>query len=527
MKCCSPAPPLNSCFVRVRSDVFSISERKLASSFVATLYSELKLGLCWCDDTVVTGVICSTNLLSIVQIMPVFRENGKYLVSNFQDYGGDGRIQEITMMQLLSVPTNSMAQPLVVKEESGDVSEYDFEVEFDALEADLVPITATLGGVDKARGEEREDDNGDLVDVKIDVEGKPEVGLRELSVSDVPADEVTAQMEASAGGNGGVHISAYMRDMPQWEAYEARVEQILQEQGALSDKDSGAALSEMVPKLDSVPALNVFAREISGEVSAGLINKEAVATSAVQDMAIMAKGHGDHRASTDGRSVQHQRLDFFGELGSNDDLDLFTPVTKITVKPALPMPESGGVKALLPGDMLVVNLEGETVEGHQKTMDAEANTLVRVFHVETARPMHQRATLSAAQSSTLVRDVVHLLSVDRGKEIEIQLMPEELGRLKFRIVPSDGQLVIHVSADRSDTLDSLRRNIGTFAQDLRDAGFESASFEFGDSGFEQREAETQDYEPVAGADSDVVEQPVGAQLQHALISPSDRLNIKL
>lgn len=63
--------------------------------------------------------------------------------------------------------------------------------------------------------------------------------------------------------------------------------------------------------------------------------------------------------------------------------------------------------------------------------------------------------------------------------IEVKLAPEELGRVKLSLTPSEAGLTITVLADRPETLDLIRRNIDVFAQDLRQQGHQNLSFQFG------------------------------------------------
>ena len=55
--------------------------------------------------------------------------------------------------------------------------------------------------------------------------------------------------------------------------------------------------------------------------------------------------------------------------------------------------------------------------------------------------------------------------------ITIQLRPAELGRIDVRIeVASDGRTLVHVAADRADTLDLLQRDARDLTRALQDAG---------------------------------------------------------
>ncbi|MCC7015712.1 MAG: flagellar hook-length control protein FliK [Rhodospirillales bacterium] len=60
---------------------------------------------------------------------------------------------------------------------------------------------------------------------------------------------------------------------------------------------------------------------------------------------------------------------------------------------------------------------------------------------------------------------------DGTDRITIQLRPAELGRIDVRIeVAGDGRTLVHVAADRSDTLDLLQRDARDLARALQDAG---------------------------------------------------------
>ena len=48
-------------------------------------------------------------------------------------------------------------------------------------------------------------------------------------------------------------------------------------------------------------------------------------------------------------------------------------------------------------------------------------------------------------------------------------------------------MVVHVQTERPETLDLLRRHIDMLARDLAEAGYEGASFDFGDEQKQQEE----------------------------------------
>lgn len=62
--------------------------------------------------------------------------------------------------------------------------------------------------------------------------------------------------------------------------------------------------------------------------------------------------------------------------------------------------------------------------------------------------------------------------------IDVQLSPEELGRVRITLTAAEGGLTVMLHAERTDTLDLLRRHIDTLASAYRDIGYAGLSFSF-------------------------------------------------
>ena len=69
--------------------------------------------------------------------------------------------------------------------------------------------------------------------------------------------------------------------------------------------------------------------------------------------------------------------------------------------------------------------------------------------------------------------------------IEVRLSPEELGRVRLTVAQRDAEVTISVLAERSETLDLMRRHADALSSDLRQAGFDRLSFSFGQGSGEQ------------------------------------------
>jgi hypothetical protein len=66
--------------------------------------------------------------------------------------------------------------------------------------------------------------------------------------------------------------------------------------------------------------------------------------------------------------------------------------------------------------------------------------------------------------------------------VEVTLSPEELGKVRFAILGTEGQVSVQIVAERAETLDLLRRHVDVLASELRQQGYNEVSFSFGQGG---------------------------------------------
>lgn len=78
--------------------------------------------------------------------------------------------------------------------------------------------------------------------------------------------------------------------------------------------------------------------------------------------------------------------------------------------------------------------------------------------------------------------------------VEVSLSPEELGRVRLSLQAAEGGMVVQIVAERSETLDLIRRNIDLLAQELKEQGYLDLHFSYGDgqTGQRDRSADTAD-----------------------------------
>lgn len=117
-----------------------------------------------------------------------------------------------------------------------------------------------------------------------------------------------------------------------------------------------------------------------------------------------------------------------------------------------------------------------------ESADAEISVLAASSEPRLVQSTHAPSIASPTPKSTpiaIVRQVAEGLSRLNDGTVELRLSPEELGPVRMNLVNSDQGLTIHIQAERSETLDLLRRHIDLLARDLADSGFDGASFQFG------------------------------------------------
>lgn len=153
----------------------------------------------------------------------------------------------------------------------------------------------------------------------------------------------------------------------------------------------------------------------------------------------------------------------------------------------------------------------------QLTVDKEHSLFAVSNPVSIDQPTAARGFTAPSQPTAtplqITQQVVAAIAQSGGGSIEITLNPEELGRVRVQLTPSDTGTFVVLQSERPDVLDVLRRHIDLLAQDLGDAGFENLEFDF--SGFDNdNEREGQD------ADGSTDGQP-----QATLVTTNYRINL--
>ena len=83
------------------------------------------------------------------------------------------------------------------------------------------------------------------------------------------------------------------------------------------------------------------------------------------------------------------------------------------------------------------------------------------------------------------------------RPVDITLSPEELGRVRLALSSTETGMVMHVTAERPETLELMRRHIAELGQEFQDIGYADISFSFAGEDAQQSDTSAPDPAPVA------------------------------
>lgn len=86
--------------------------------------------------------------------------------------------------------------------------------------------------------------------------------------------------------------------------------------------------------------------------------------------------------------------------------------------------------------------------------------------------------MSQAQPQQIARQIAIAIQNNTSGRFEISLSPAELGTVRISLTTADTGMIVNIQAERSETLDLIRRNTDILAEDFRDLGFDATSFSF-------------------------------------------------
>ncbi len=94
-------------------------------------------------------------------------------------------------------------------------------------------------------------------------------------------------------------------------------------------------------------------------------------------------------------------------------------------------------------------------------------------------------SVSHTASAVFAARTADVLGQNRDRKIDISLHPRELGHVRMSMAMSDSGVTVTIAADRSETLDLMRRHIDNLSTALQSLGHHSVAFQFSDPGNRQ------------------------------------------
>ncbi len=157
---------------------------------------------------------------------------------------------------------------------------------------------------------------------------------------------------------------------------------------------------------------------------------------------------------------------------------------------------------------------------------SEGRSMAQTAQITSAAPpsaMHRHDL--AQQVVVQIAAAAEKTATGTGRTLDVHLNPEELGRVRLRISPSESGLSVVVLAERGETLDLLRRNIDMLARDFAEIGYEGATFDFAEGHPDKGDDHVAPSLPVvADAAGPAPETPAD---DPTLLALGDRLDIRL
>ncbi|MBM2353202.1 flagellar hook-length control protein FliK [Sulfitobacter pseudonitzschiae] len=127
-------------------------------------------------------------------------------------------------------------------------------------------------------------------------------------------------------------------------------------------------------------------------------------------------------------------------------------------------------------------------------VDAAPDAILTDMRASGAPPAQNQSVTTPSASThlhtTVARQIAEAaVQTSADRQIELTLNPAELGRVRMSLSTSDAGASVTIHADRPETLDLMRRNIGELESEFADMGYGDVDFAFssGDGTQDQRD----------------------------------------
>jgi hypothetical protein len=169
-----------------------------------------------------------------------------------------------------------------------------------------------------------------------------------------------------------------------------------------------------------------------------------------------------------------------GEAPANVDAD-GEGIAPVAAEPRMAGPQIGAIHTDRDRMMATPDDLDRKAEQSGAPPQPEATAVSHAEPGPVARPAESPAQprIVSAAPHGISHQIGEAITRFPDQPVEIALSPEELGRVRMVIAMSDGALTLQITAERSETLELMRRHAEQLAQDFRQLGFDRLDFRFG------------------------------------------------
>ena len=156
------------------------------------------------------------------------------------------------------------------------------------------------------------------------------------------------------------------------------------------------------------------------------------------------------------------------------------------------------------GAVDIATLQTTTVGDRRTALDGQLTP--SLHHIDTSRADIARSVGQQLATS---------LAMQSDRPVELTLSPEELGRVRLSMHPTDQSMVVMVQADRQDTLDLMRKHIESLSREFREMGYSDVSFSFSQNPNQEQAAQ----QSATNSDTLTSDAPVSAREATSQLQP--------
>ena len=94
-------------------------------------------------------------------------------------------------------------------------------------------------------------------------------------------------------------------------------------------------------------------------------------------------------------------------------------------------------------------------------------------------PIRNTTFESPAPRVAVISQIAEAVRIQKEGSVDVHLSPEELGRVRLSMTPTETGMAVSILAERPETIELIRRHAELLAQELRQQGHTSVAFSFG------------------------------------------------